>query len=89
MAHHGRGACHGMQIEIQGKRVAAKVRQYSARLGRHEVEWTEESSRMEPGAEGRKSTKTWVDFAADLVYQEVMQAAPAVDSTVHLAIGPS
>jgi hypothetical protein len=68
-----------MQIEIQGKRVVAKVRQYSARLGRHEVELQEESSRLEPGAEGKESTtvdsalaRAWVDFAADLVYREVM-----------------
>jgi hypothetical protein len=68
-----------MQIEIQGKRVAAKVRQYSARLGRHEVEFPEESSRLKPGADGNESTtvnsalaRAWVDFAADLVYRDVM-----------------
>jgi hypothetical protein len=61
-----------MQIDLQGKTVAATVVQYTARTGRHEVEWRQESSQIQPGAEETQSSRGMVDFAADLVYRELV-----------------
>jgi hypothetical protein len=61
-----------MQIDIQGKPIAATVVQYATRTGRHEVEWPQDACLLGPEAKGTQSNSAWVDFAADIAYREVV-----------------
>jgi hypothetical protein len=63
-----------MQIDRNGQRATAEVMRYDAHKVRHEVRWTSQTRAPKRTSNGTllNSATAWVDFAEDIVYQEVL-----------------